>query len=134
MMLFTKNGRRLVRGGLGWRWPFFLPGPLGRQGRDAIGDFLSGGRQLDSTRIDGLDLIEDEVGLICMQLADLESHDPPLAVGEYREREDRVHTECGNCVESILLTDQHRIIDAHLACVAAYCIAEIHGDADDFDS
>lgn len=113
---------------------FFLLGTLCGQRSHAVGNFLLGGRKLGSPLVDGLDLIENEAALICVQLAYLESHDPSLAVGENREREHRVHTECSNRIQPILFADQHRIIYAHIACVELHGIAEVDGDADDFDS
>ena len=49
-----------------------------------------------------------------MQLTDLERHDSPLAVGEHREREDGVHAKGRDGLQTVLLADQHRIIDADL--------------------
>ena len=134
MMLFTKNGSGLGRRGLRCFGLFFLPGPLGSERGNPVGYLFAGGRQLGSPCIDSLQLIKNEVSLICMQLADLQGHDPSLPVGKNREREDRIHAECGNRIQSILFADQHRIIDAHLVCVVLYRIAEVYGDADDFHS
>src|SRR5690242_17838089 len=69
-----------------------------------------------------------------MQLADLEGHDAPLAVGENRERENGVHAECRNGDQSVLFADQYRIIDAHFACVVLYRITEVNSDTDYFQT
>ena len=126
-MLFAKNG-------LGRFLRLFLLGPLCSKRGHAVRNVLLGGRQLGSSLIDGLDLIEDEAGLICVQLAYLESHYPSLTVGKNREWEDRIHAECGNRIQSVLFADQHRIIYAHLTCVVLHGIAKVDGDADDFKS
>lgn len=133
-MLFAKNARGFVCRGLRRFLCFFLLGPLCSKRSHPVRNLFLGGRQLGASLIDGLYLIEDEAGLIRVQLADLESHDSPLAVGKNREREDRVHPECTDRIQSILFADQHRIIDAHLACVVLHSIAEVDGDSDDFDS
>jgi hypothetical protein len=130
-MLFAKNARGFVCRSF---WCFFLLGALSSKRRHPVRNALLGGRQVGSSLIDGLDLIENEAGLICVQLAYLESHDPSLAVGKNREGEDRVHAECSNRIQSILFADQHRIIYAHLACVVPDGITKVDGDADYFDS
>src|SRR5262249_19095743 len=107
---------------------------LGGERGDTVRDLLPRRRQINLPLIDAFNDVQDEATFICMQLADLEGHDVPLAIGEYAEREDGIHPECRNGFQSILFADQYRIIDAHLACVVLYRIAEVNGDTDYFQA
>ena len=64
--------------------------------------------------------VEDELGLVAVQFAHLESHDPPGGVGEDAEGQHGVHAEGADGGEFPLLADQHRIVDCPLGGVFAH--------------
>ena len=75
-------------------------------------------------------MVEDEGGLVGVQLADLHGDDAALCVGEHREREHRIDTEGIGCGQPVLLADQQRIVEADLGSVLEDIFAEVDGDAE----
>src|SRR5438445_7145676 len=97
---------------------------------DTGGDLLAGAGQIEAPGMQIVHPVEDEIGLVPVQLADFEGDDPALTVGKHAEWQDRIHSERADGVQALLLADQHRIVDTDVVCVLEDRVAEVHGDPD----
>jgi hypothetical protein len=80
------------------------------------------------------DAPQDQLGLVPMELPDLQGDDATLTICEDTEGEDGLHTKGGSRLESLALADQQRIVNRTLRSVFLYRFPRIDGDTHNFQA
>ena len=112
----------------------FVPGALCRELGNPIRDLFLGRRQIDPSRSTPCTRSRMSRASSACSSPTFSVTIRPCASANTVKGKTVSMPNAAIAVRSVLFTDQYRIVDAHLACVLLHGIAEVDGDADDFDA